>query len=202
MTRCQGVDCTKREETAEQLEKEEIKIITIFREYNPKIVSFEVIQQWAHDFATFTEWTLLIRVRDPNSVVFYFFHVLLFKVDESVLFWGQTETAEPQKDESGHFVLPNRQSNVPQSEVTSAVEKIHSEFPESVEAPVSKALLRESPENRKRFTIVLRLETTKVRYVVLSNSTNTWIQEHDIIESGLAPLTPEEFPIIETEQKV
>ena len=167
-------------------------IISIFREQNPNVGSFEIVQQWVHDFRTFSEWTLLIRVKTTTSTsIYYFFHVLLFKDDKSVIFWGQKEVSQPEKDENGHYVLDNRQSNVAESQISVAKKIINEEFNQTINAPLAKALLRESPAGRNRFVIIFRLHTSTVRFIVLQNSTNVWIQENETLEEGLAPLTPE-----------
>lgn len=178
-------------------------IIALFREHNPNVGSFEVIQQWVHDFRTFSEWTLLIRVKTTTSTsIYFFFHVLLFKNDKSVIFWGQKEVSEPSKDESGRYVLDNRQSNVAESQTSVAKKIINEQFNQTINAPLVKALFRESPEGRNRFVIIFRLYTSTVRFVVLQNSTNVWIQQNETLEEGLEPLTPEIETVIQVEQEL
>jgi hypothetical protein len=79
-------------------------------------------------------------------------------------------------DGDNNYVLVNPQENVPESTIEEARKIVSSQFPETSSLKARKTIAREFPENYRRFVIVLRHKTSKVRYVVLRSDKETWLQ--------------------------
>ena len=79
-------------------------------------------------------------------------------------------------DGDNNYVLVNPQENVPESRIEEARKIVSSQFPATSSLKARKTIAREFPENYRRFVIVLRHKTSKVRYVVLRSDKETWLQ--------------------------
>lgn len=117
------------------------------------------------------------RLSQLRRALFTFFHAIEFLDGKDLAFQGQADVKEPQVDSEGNYVLVNPQENVPESKTEEARVQINAKFPEVAKLQARKTMLREFPEARRRFVgVVLRHKTSAVRYVVLKDSKETWVQ--------------------------
>lgn len=188
MSDCREVKCEDRDTATLPVEQEEIAVVKLFRKQNPAVGSFEIVETWSHRFQTFVEWSILVKVVTTEKSTFTFFHAIEFLDGKDLAFWGQADVKEPQVDSEGNYVLVNPQENVPESKTEEARVQINAKFPEVAKLQARKTMLREFPEARRRFVIVLRHKTSAVRYVVLKDSKETWVQEFETIEDNLETL--------------
>lgn len=202
MSECGEIHCEDKDTASLPMESEQLSVVKEFRKRNPTLVSFELVETWSHTFKTFIEWTVLVRVEKDSKPAFIFFHALEFLDSKEVKFWGQVESQEPQLDSDGKYVLPNPQENVPERKVEEARTKINSKFPEVSELQSRKTILREFPESRRRFVVVLRHKTSEVRYVVLNDEKDMWVQEYETIEDNLEPVNSDIKKWLEVEHKL
>ena len=153
-------------------------MVKLFRQRNPETIDFEVVTVWSKpEFKTFREWTLLLRVGEQ----YIFFYALEELETQQFSFWGQQHSSSPEK--------PNPQRHALESEIEEARELIRSEFPETEGLPMTRALVRDFPEGRRREAIVLRHSNSRVRYVVLrENEEQRIIKEWETIEENLPDL--------------
>lgn len=91
----------------------------------------------------------------------------------------------------GAYANPNPQSNVPASTVQDSIALINQEYPKPAgKAVVRKSLTRTFPDDRTRDIIVFRYETSKVKYVVLTDETGKqWVQERKVVAENMPALT-------------
>lgn len=104
-----------------------------------------------HKFDSFTEWWILVKITTSLSVDFYYFYALKYVSDKSFSFWGQTQVSEPLRNKEGNYIRPNRQENVPESQVQLAREEVNYEF--------LQVAIFNSSKTRRPYTIDVRAKT-------------------------------------------
>ena len=84
----------------------------------------------------------------------------------------------PNKPEKLRYVVPNPQEVVTESDVSRAIDLIAQEHPEHSVMKVKRSVKRSFPDERSRYIVVVRHDTSRVSYVILEDENkNIWIQE-------------------------
>lgn len=190
-SKCDGTDCSDRVSTeSTHGEKDEHKVVTLFRQLNPSIETVEVEKMWSNEnFRTFVEWTIAVHY-GGRYIFFYAFE------DK------QTHELRPLgQEESASATLPNPQKNVPEQKVAEARAQVLKEFPETEGLPLQRAIVRIFP-NGWREDVVLRHKTETVRYIVLKDNEGIRVvREWDVLEKDLPELNEQVQKETELTQK-
>ena len=84
-----------------------------------------------------------------------------------------------EKEGKQKYTIPNPQEVVPESDVSRAIDLIAQEHPEHKVMKIRRSVTRLFPDERIRYIVVVRHETSRVRYVILEDADkNIWIQEY------------------------
>jgi len=174
------------EEVKEQVLKQEYqKILNVITESQPEFADCQVLQVWKKKFQNFQEETCLVKKNNKYHKCY-----VSINKDDKMEFIGEESCSEPTYDDDGKIEKPEdlESDEVAETDRQTYIDFLNQEQEETVGQRIKRVVIRKFPK-ATRVKIVVRLETSRVLYIIREKNGQLEFLERRVLKEGLKSLT-------------